>query len=132
MLPCARLIGSSRRAAVEAMQGWGFTSRSYYYALIDRRGVRFPWKSIWRVKAPPRVAFFVWTATWGRILTCDNLCGVGIRWRGGVVCVVVMGKLWTTCYCIAVQFRSFGIMSSYFPGPLGFAKAGGRFAVWVA
>ena len=35
--------------------------------------MRFPWKSIWRVKAPPRVAFFIWTATWGRILTCDNL-----------------------------------------------------------
>jgi hypothetical protein len=50
-----------------------FAARSFYYALIDRRGVRFPWKGIWRVKAPPRVAFFVWTATWGRILTCDNL-----------------------------------------------------------
>ena len=36
-----------------------FASRSFYYALIDRRGVRFPWKSIWRVKAPSRVAFFV-------------------------------------------------------------------------
>ena len=36
-----------------------FASHSFYYALIDRRGVRFPWKSIWRVKAPSRVAFFV-------------------------------------------------------------------------
>uniref|UniRef100_A0A2N9G1S1 Reverse transcriptase domain-containing protein n=1 Tax=Fagus sylvatica TaxID=28930 RepID=A0A2N9G1S1_FAGSY len=59
-----------------------FTSRSYYYALIDRRGVRFPWKSIWRVKAPPRVAFFVWTATWGRILTCDNLMRRGYTMVG--------------------------------------------------
>jgi hypothetical protein len=59
-----------------------FTSRSYYYALIDRRGVRFPWKSIWRVKAPPRVAFFVWTATWGRILTCDNLMRRGYTMAG--------------------------------------------------
>jgi hypothetical protein len=25
------------------------------------------------VKAPKRVAFFMWTVTWGRILTCDNL-----------------------------------------------------------
>uniref|UniRef100_A0A2N9IZP3 Reverse transcriptase domain-containing protein n=1 Tax=Fagus sylvatica TaxID=28930 RepID=A0A2N9IZP3_FAGSY len=41
-----------------------FTSRSFYYALIDRRGVSFPWKSIWRVKAPPRVVFFIWTAAW--------------------------------------------------------------------
>uniref|UniRef100_A0A2N9F7C8 Reverse transcriptase domain-containing protein n=1 Tax=Fagus sylvatica TaxID=28930 RepID=A0A2N9F7C8_FAGSY len=59
-----------------------FTSRSYHYALIDRRGVRFPWKSIWRVKAPPRVAFFVWTATWGRILTCDNLMRRGYTMAG--------------------------------------------------
>ena len=35
--------------------------------------MRFPWKSIWAVKAPPRVAFFVWTAARGSILTCDNL-----------------------------------------------------------
>jgi hypothetical protein len=33
----------------------------------------FPWKSIWRTKAPPRVAFFAWTAAWGKILTVDNL-----------------------------------------------------------
>ena len=36
-------------------------------------GVTFPWKSIWSVEAPRRVAFFVWAAAWGRILTCDNL-----------------------------------------------------------
>jgi exonuclease III len=59
-----------------------FTSRSFYYALIDRRGVSFPWKSIWRVKVPPRVAFFVWTATWGRILTCDNLMRRGYTMAG--------------------------------------------------
>uniref|UniRef100_A0A2N9ESY8 PARP catalytic domain-containing protein n=1 Tax=Fagus sylvatica TaxID=28930 RepID=A0A2N9ESY8_FAGSY len=59
-----------------------FASRSFYYALIDRRGVRFPWKSIWRVRAPPRVAFFVWTATWGRILTCDNLMRRGYTMAG--------------------------------------------------
>jgi hypothetical protein len=33
----------------------------------------FMWKSIWKVKVPPRVAFFVWTATLGKILTLDNL-----------------------------------------------------------
>jgi hypothetical protein len=33
----------------------------------------FPWKSIWRIKAPPRVAFFVWSAAFGKILTQDNL-----------------------------------------------------------
>jgi hypothetical protein len=32
----------------------------------------FLWKSIWKVKAHSRVAFFVWTAL-GKILTLDNL-----------------------------------------------------------
>jgi hypothetical protein len=50
-----------------------FDSRSFYYALKDRFGLIFPWKSIWAFKAPQRVSFFVWTAAWGRILTCDNL-----------------------------------------------------------
>jgi hypothetical protein len=33
----------------------------------------FPWKSIWKAKVPPRVAFFIWTSSLGRILTMDNL-----------------------------------------------------------
>ena len=30
-------------------------------------------KSVWRTKSPPRAAFFVWLATFGKILTLDNL-----------------------------------------------------------
>ena len=44
----------------------------------------FPWRGIWGVKAPQRVAFFVWCAAWGNILTCDNLMRQGyalVRWR---------------------------------------------------
>ena len=37
----------------------------------------FPWKSIWKVKAPTKVASFFWTAALGKILTIDNLR----RWR---------------------------------------------------
>jgi hypothetical protein len=33
----------------------------------------FPWKSIWRTKAPVKVAFFAWSAALGKILTIDNL-----------------------------------------------------------
>jgi hypothetical protein len=60
-----------------------FDSRSLYFALRGANGVHFPWKSIWGAKAPQRVSFFVWTATWGRILTCDNLMRRGYslaRW----------------------------------------------------
>ena len=37
----------------------------------------FPWKGIWKVKAPQRVSFFVWTTVWDKILTGDNLQGRG-------------------------------------------------------
>jgi len=46
---------------------------SYYEVLIRRNGLSFPWKSIWRVKASTRVAFSVWSAALGKILTHDNL-----------------------------------------------------------
>ena len=32
-----------------------------------------PWKIIGKSKVPPRVAFFMWTAVLGKILTMDNL-----------------------------------------------------------
>jgi hypothetical protein len=50
-----------------------YAMKSFYNVLIYRDCNPFPWKSIWRTKAPPRVAFFVWSATLGKILTLDNL-----------------------------------------------------------
>ena len=50
-----------------------FTIRSYYYKLHGSSSVAFPWKGIWKVKAPRRVSFFVWIAAWDRILMGDNL-----------------------------------------------------------
>lgn len=35
-------------------------------------GSPFPWKNIWRIKVPSRVAIFVWMAALGKILTLDN------------------------------------------------------------
>jgi hypothetical protein len=51
--------------------------RSYYRALAPCGAVTFPWKSIWKPKVLPRVAFFMWTAL-GKILTADNLRRRGI------------------------------------------------------
>jgi hypothetical protein len=45
----------------------------------------FPWKSVWKSKAPPRVAFFVWTAVHSKILTLDNLGRRGL---------VVVNRCW--------------------------------------
>jgi hypothetical protein len=50
-----------------------FDVRSFYTALRVLPCVDFPWKSIWHNKAPRRACFFVWTAAWNKILTCDNL-----------------------------------------------------------
>jgi hypothetical protein len=47
--------------------------KTFYKALASQEAVSFPWKSIWRVKAPKQVSLFVWTATLGKILTQDNL-----------------------------------------------------------
>jgi hypothetical protein len=47
--------------------------KSFYRVLSPRGGLSFPWKSVRRSQAPPRVAFFVWTAVQNKILTLDNL-----------------------------------------------------------
>ena len=59
-----------------------FEAKSFYQTLIGKSAIHFPWKAIWRVKAPRRVAFFVWTAAWGKILTCDNLMKRGYSLAG--------------------------------------------------
>ena len=59
-----------------------FDSRSFYHVLRVTPVLCFPWKCIWGVKAPPRVAFFMWTVAWGRILTCDNLKKRGLVLAG--------------------------------------------------
>jgi hypothetical protein len=62
-----------------------FEVKSYYKALLPRRSHSFPWKSVWRSKAPPRVAFFVSTAVRSKILTLDNLGRRGL---------VVVNRYW--------------------------------------
>lgn len=50
-----------------------FEVKSSYKELSIRGSMSFPWKSIWNTKLPTKVAFFVWTAALGNILTVDNL-----------------------------------------------------------
>ena len=55
-----------------------FKSNSNYQ--VQRKGSDkfFPWKSIWCVKCPPHMAFFIWTAVKGKILTINKLGKRGI------------------------------------------------------
>jgi hypothetical protein len=50
-----------------------FDVRSFYRTLVCNNVSPFPWKSIWKTKAPLKVAFFAWAAALGKILTLDNL-----------------------------------------------------------
>ena len=50
-----------------------FEVSSFYSALIQPSPSYFPWRSVWKAKVPSTVAFFLWTATLGKILTADNL-----------------------------------------------------------
>ena len=50
-----------------------FDIQSFYNKIRGTSLSSFPWKGIWKAKVPKRVAFFMWTATHGQILTLDNL-----------------------------------------------------------
>ena len=50
-----------------------FEVKSYYKVLTQVDHPPFPWKSIWKVQVPTRIAFFTWIAALGKILTIDNL-----------------------------------------------------------
>jgi hypothetical protein len=56
----------------------GFQVKSYYKEICSPGTGSFPWKSIWKSKVPPRIAFFTWTAALGKILTAENLRRRGI------------------------------------------------------
>jgi hypothetical protein len=63
------------------------------------------------VKAPPRIAFFLWATTLGRILTVDNL-----RWRG-------FQLINQCCLCKKdEEGRAFLFPSSLFPPPFLFSS----------
>ena len=50
-----------------------FDVRSFYIALLKAPFVSLPLQSIWCVKVPKVVSFFLWTVARGGILTIDNL-----------------------------------------------------------
>ncbi|XP_059650449.1 uncharacterized protein LOC132296254 [Cornus florida] len=66
--------GSGADSLIWATSSQGmFQVRSFFVCLSGFHGTSFPWKTVWRSKASLRVAFFVWTAAWSKILTLDNL-----------------------------------------------------------
>ena len=47
----------------------GCKVREYYFSLSLTPSILFQWNPVWCSKIPPRVAFFSWTTTLGKILT---------------------------------------------------------------
>jgi hypothetical protein len=67
-----------------------FEVKSFYNKLACSRidvASSFPRRSIWKVKVPLRVSFFMWTATLGKTLTMDNLRRKGIIVVGCSMCM---------------------------------------------
>ena len=50
-----------------------FSVKSLYSILVPGGASLFPCGSIWRANVPPKVAFFAWEASWGKILTMEQL-----------------------------------------------------------
>ena len=66
--------GDRRDTLCWQLKGDGkFDTRSYYHEIRGVSNSLFPWKGVWKPKIHKRVAFFLWTAAHGRILTLDNL-----------------------------------------------------------
>ena len=51
----------------------GFSVKNMYRVLDSSPQVVFPSRSIWNPVIPPRMGFFAWEASWGRVLTLDQL-----------------------------------------------------------
>ena len=56
----------------------GFSVRHMYRKLMFSPPFDFPSKSIWNPIVPPKLGFFAWEASWGKVLTLDQLKRRGI------------------------------------------------------
>ena len=56
----------------------GFLVRFMYRKLMHYLPTDFPWRSIWNPIIPPKLGFFAWEASWGKVLTLDQLKRRGI------------------------------------------------------
>ena len=54
-----------------------FLVKSFYAALKVGRTVHFPMNIVWNPWVPSNVSFFAWEASWGKVLTLDNLQKIG-------------------------------------------------------
>ncbi|RVW21407.1 hypothetical protein CK203_106934 [Vitis vinifera] len=57
-----------------------FSVKSLYSILEPEVSPLFPSGSIWRSSVPPKIAFFAWEASWGKVLTLNQLQRRSTSW----------------------------------------------------
>ena len=82
---------------------------TFYLSFYPPTLPSFPWRVVWQSKVPPRVAFFSWSASLGKILTTDNFCKGVLLFLTGVICVRGVGSRWIIFFFIAPLHLSCGL-----------------------
>ena len=54
-------------------KGKGFSVKRMYKSLDPSPAIDFPYRLIWNPIVPPKIGGFAWEATWGKVLTIDQL-----------------------------------------------------------
>ena len=51
----------------------GFSVKIMYKGLDHSPTIEFLYRSVWNSIVPPKIGFFAWEASWGKVLTLDKL-----------------------------------------------------------
>ena len=51
----------------------GLSVKIMYKGLDPFLAIDFPYRFVWNQIVPPKIGFFAWEATWGKVLTLDQL-----------------------------------------------------------
>ncbi|KAJ9691214.1 hypothetical protein PVL29_013405 [Vitis rotundifolia] len=100
-----------------------FSIKSLYKAIQSESSVWFPSKIIWMSCAQPKISFFAWEASWGRVLTLDRLQKKGWVLANRCFLCQSVGSRLTTCSFIVKKQGRCGLCSSLFLECLGFFRA---------
>ena len=73
-----------------------FSIKSLYHALDPNDPLVFPSRITQRSCVPLKTAFFTWEATWGRVLTLDQVQRRGFFWQTDVFSTTLKKKLLIT------------------------------------
>ena len=66
------------RLLLKETMTYGLSVRLMYRKLMHSLPTDFPFRSIWNPIVPPKLGFFAWEVSWGKVLTLDQLKRRGI------------------------------------------------------